>query len=85
MFAAGWTPAPNGSWQCFSANKFPHPAEEPTRWLAWDPAQAATDDGPRAFAAGLNRVAKNSPVGTTVSAPFEPSMGRRYNLICVKY
>jgi hypothetical protein len=83
--AAGWAPPATGAWQCFNADKFPHPAAGPARWLAWDATVASKDEGPMAFAAGLNQVARNSPMGSTLSVPFEPAFGKHYNLICVKY
>jgi hypothetical protein len=85
VYAAGLSSPPSGSWQCFNADKFPEPSIEPARWPAWDPSEAAADYGSRAFAVGLNRVAKNSPAGTTLSPSFKPTFGNHYNLICVKY
>src|ERR1019366_6680209 len=84
VFAAGWTPPPSGSWQCFDANEFPATGGDPARWTAWDASQATRGDRPKAFAVGLNRIARNSPAGTTLSVPLDSPMGGHYNLICVK-
>jgi hypothetical protein len=44
---------------------------------------AASDDGAKAFAEGLNQVAKNSAAGTVLT--IQTALGVRSPLICVKY
>ena len=81
--AAGWSPPSTGSWQCYRTDRFSDPARDPARGPRWDPAWAASDDGAKAFAEGLNQVAKNSAVGTVLTV--QAALGVRSPLICVKY
>jgi hypothetical protein len=86
-FAAGWSPPPTGSWQCFRTDRFPDPAAErgPTQASVWDPARAADDHVAQVFAQGLNKVAANSAVGSVLAVQLEPPNGSRCPAICVKY
>jgi hypothetical protein len=83
--AADWKPPVAGSWQCFRADRFPDPERDPSRAPAWEPARAADDKGAREFAAGLNVVARASPVGAALSTQLNQALGAPYSVICVKY
>ncbi len=80
--AAWWSPAA-GSWLCYRADRFPDPARE--HGPAWNPAWAAYDRNAKVFAEGLNQVARNAAVGTTLTVPLNVPIGPSYAAICVKY